>query len=88
MAFCTGPRVLAIDASGDGDFRGVGDVLFSDLTLDGLPDLRFVKGQKIAPLEIQVYPISTYTEVGVRLELQNPDGTWTLKSTDRLLGKE
>lgn len=81
-------RVLAIDASGDGDFRGVGDVLFSDLTLDGLPDLRFVRGQKIAPLEIQVYPLATYTEVGVRLELQNPDGTWTLKSTDRLLGKQ
>lgn len=81
-------KVLAVDATGDGDFRGVGDVIFADGNLDGLPDIRFDKNQRIAELEIQLYPLSTTTEVGVKLELQKRDGTWALSSTDRLLGKQ
>ncbi len=81
-------KVVAVDATGDGDFKGVGDVLFADGNLDGIPDLRFDKGQRVATLEIQLYPISRYDEVGVKLELQQRDGTWSVSATDRLLGKE
>jgi hypothetical protein len=81
-------KVVAVDATGDGDFKGVGDVIFADGNLDGIPDLRFDKGQRVATLEIQLYPISRYDEVGVKLELQQRNGTWTVSATDRLIGKE
>lgn len=81
-------RVLAVDATGDGDFRGVGDVIFADGNLDGSPDVRFDKNQRVAEVEIQVYPLSRQEEIGVNLELQQRDGTWKLSSTDRLIGKE
>lgn len=81
-------RVVAVDATGDGDFRGVGDVIFADGNLDGVPDLRFDKGQRVATLEIQLYPISRYDEVGVKVELQQRNGDWALSATDRLIGNE
>jgi tetratricopeptide (TPR) repeat protein len=81
-------KVLAVDATGDGDFKGVGDVIFADGNLDGSPDLRLDKNQRVAEVEIQVYPLSANTEVGVNLELQKSDGTWVLSATDRLLGKQ
>lgn len=81
-------RVLAIDATGDGDFRGPGDVIFADGNLDGFPDLRFEKSQRVGALEIQLYPLDKYDQVDVRLELQKKDGTWALKSTDRLVGRK
>lgn len=80
-------KVIAVDATGDGDFRGVGDVIFADGNLDGCPDLRFDKNQRVATLEIQVYPSSPGHEIDVRLELQKRDGSWASSATDRLLGK-
>jgi hypothetical protein len=44
--------------------------------------------QRIAELKIQLYPLSTTTKVGVKLELQKRDGAWTLSPNDRLFGKQ
>lgn len=81
-------RVFAVDATGDGDFRGGGDIVVTDGNLDGIPDLRFDQGQRVATLELQVYPQARYEQVEIKLEVQQRDGTWILGATDRLLGKE
>ncbi len=81
-------RVIAVDATGDGDFRGIGDVLFDDRDRDGFPDIAFEPGQTARPVEIQVYPAAKYESVGVNLDLRKPDGTWAPGSADRLIGKE
>jgi tetratricopeptide (TPR) repeat protein len=80
-------RVLAVDATGDGGFSGAGDVIFRDDDLDGMPDLRFAADRPVATLEIQLYPLGSYEEVGARLELRGRDGVWTTGAADRLLGK-
>lgn len=81
-------RVIAVDATGDGDFRGIGDVLFDDRDRDGFPDITFEPGQTARPVEIQVYPIDKYRSVDVNLDLRRPDGSWAPGSADRLIGKE
>lgn len=80
-------RVIAVDATGNGDFRGIGDILFDDKDRDGFPDIGFEKGQAARAVEIQVYPLAGYKLVAVNLELRDPDGTWVTGSIDRLLGK-
>ncbi|MFH1496534.1 MAG: hypothetical protein ABII82_01795, partial [Verrucomicrobiota bacterium] len=81
-------RVIAVDATGDGDFRGIGDVLFEDRDRDGFPDITYAPGQTARPVEIQVYPSGRYPSIDVNLDLRNPDGSWTAGSTDRLIGKD
>jgi len=47
-------RLLAVDADGDGDFRGPGDQVFDDANSNGLPDVLLDSRQNVAALEVFV----------------------------------
>jgi hypothetical protein len=81
-------RVIAVDAIGNGEFRGIGDVIFEDRDRHGFPDIHFERGQIARAVEIQVYPLVSYKLVAVTLELRDPDGNWIAGSIDRLLSKD
>lgn len=75
---------LAVDARGDGDFRGAGDVLWRDDDGDGYPELRLTN-TKEGGVELYVYPSRTDADTEIILEARLPDGLWVPQSTDTIL---
>ena len=80
-------RVLAVDATGDGSFDGVGDVLFVDADRNGFPDVQLDAANPVRAVDVLVYPLSACDETDVRIELLDRQGSWQLQSTDRLFSK-
>lgn len=78
-------EVLAVDAQGDGDFRGAGDVLWRDADNDGHPELRLDPAEE-SGLELYVYPAVPGADVQIALEARGPDGVWRAQTIDTLLG--
>lgn len=81
-------RILAVDATGDGAFNGIGDIVFSDTDRDGMPDLALASAASLTGFEIYVYPSDYMKQVEVTVELQNAAGDWTTATVDRLLPRE
>ena len=79
-------RLLAIDADGDGDFLGRGDLVAVDSNRNNLPDVEFEKGQSNASIILYVKPDdgNTHTELSIRL-LEN--GTWRTDAIDTIKGR-
>ncbi len=80
-------RVLAVDAQGDGSFRGAGDLLWEDWNRDGYPDVAADVDDE-SGLELHVFPQDRAVAVTVRLEGRVGGGDWEVQTTDRLLGDE
>ncbi len=51
-------RLIAVDADGDGDFKGPGDRLLSDRDHDAVPDVKLSANSPIVALELLLYPLS------------------------------
>ena len=75
--------LLAVDAQGDGDFGGIGDVLTRDADLDGYPDT----DRAFQPVVMHVFPVNgqRYVEpLDVALDIRT-GGEWRPIGLDRLV---
>ncbi len=85
-------RLLAIDASGDGRFDGVGDAILRDAGRNGYPDFAVDPDGKIPAIEIHVYPVrkdgEPPEEIVVALDLRAAGGEWMVQAENRLLTEE
>ena len=52
----TGTKLICVDANGDGDFSGKGDLVYQDLNGNGHPDLGLGEGDTLASLTMYVDP--------------------------------
>ena len=51
-------RLIAIDADGDGEFKGAGDRLLTDRDHDAVPDVKLSANSPVVALELLLYPLS------------------------------
>jgi len=83
-------KLLAIEANGDGDFDGPGDVLYADEDSNGFPDFVLDRNHDTASFELLVYPASSSprkkSEVEIRLFVER-DRAWVEQAIDRLVLK-
>ena len=80
-------ELLAIDANGDGDFDGSGDVLFADADADGYPDFKLGPGRDVAAFELLVYPAAGPIPASHELEItlwHREAGVWIADAVDVL----
>jgi tetratricopeptide (TPR) repeat protein len=86
----TSRALLAIDAQGDGDFRGAGDVLYADLDSNTYPDFQMSGSLDVRDLELLVFPQHRHArparEIQVTLSFQHGTG-WEPQATNRLIIK-
>lgn len=78
---------LAVDARGDGDFLGAGDVLWRDADHDGHPELRPAPADT-GGVELYVYPSRRDTDIRLTLEARQPDGDWRPQAVDTVLAAD
>jgi|GEM_PF-2058504 len=52
-----GRQWLALDADGDGSYRGPADAVVADADHSGYPDIEFSAGKEVAALEVRLYPL-------------------------------
>jgi tetratricopeptide (TPR) repeat protein len=83
-------KLLAIDADGDGNFDGPGDVLYVDEDGNGFPDFALSKERDLATFELLVYsaPRTTHGqgEIEIRLLIEE-NNVWVEQAIDRLMVK-
>jgi tetratricopeptide (TPR) repeat protein len=83
-------QLLAVDANGDGDFSGIGDVVFRDNNRDGFPDLPLAPDGDFAALLIFVFPEAgggTLEEMTVEVDLLQ-EGGWRPAGTNQFIPHE
>jgi len=83
-------KLLAIDATGDGDFDGPGDVLYADEDGNGFPDFVLGPEHDVAGFELLVYPASSASCNGSPIDIRllvEENGDWVEQAVDRLVGK-
>lgn len=69
--------LLAVDAEGDGDFRGPRDQLLSDQDGDGFPDVAFDPDKPVAALELRLFPLPGQPPAELDLSLSlREDAAW------------
>jgi tetratricopeptide (TPR) repeat protein len=81
-------KLLAIDATGDGNFDGAGDVLYVDEDGNGFPDFVFGPDREAASFELLVYPASRANRRASQVEisvLTEEDGDWVEQAADVVL---
>jgi tetratricopeptide (TPR) repeat protein len=84
-------KLLAIDATGDGDFDGPGDVLYGDKGGNGFPDFVLDKERDVIGFELLVYPESGTGRRASQIEISllvEENGDWVEQAVDRLVVKQ
>jgi hypothetical protein len=74
-------RLLAIDAEGDGDFAGDGDVLVHDVNRDRFPDITLSRENNVGAVELVVFPLpetSGTVEVALSFHTRKPSLAWKM----------
>jgi tetratricopeptide (TPR) repeat protein len=80
-------KLLAVDASGDGDFEDAGDVLGVDTDGDGYPDFVLSPEQDVARFELLAYPTMRTNSVPKEIEItlwRRESGAWVDDAVDVL----
>jgi hypothetical protein len=81
-------KLLAIDATGDGNFDGAGDVLYADEDGNGFPEFVFGQDRAAVSFELLVYPASrtsrNASQIGISL-LVEEDRDWVEQAADVLM---
>jgi hypothetical protein len=80
-------RLLAVDATGNGDFTGSGDLVFRDNNRDGFPDLRLSAEDDFAALLLFGFPepdLSGVEALEVTVDLFD-DGEWRPAGRNRFI---
>jgi tetratricopeptide (TPR) repeat protein len=83
-------KLLAIDADGDGNFDGPGDVLYVDEDGNGFPEFVMSKERDIASFELLVYPAPrtdhSQGEIEISLLIEE-NHAWVEQAVDKLMMK-
>jgi hypothetical protein len=84
-------KLLAIDATGDGNFDGPGDVLYADQDGNGFPDFVLDKERDVIGFELLVYPESGTGRRASQIEISllvEENGGWVEQAVDSLVVKQ
>lgn len=75
--------LLAVDATGDGNFSSAGDAVYRDSARDGYPDLPLSTTEDVAALLIYLFPEDGFSDrdLTVEVDLQE-EGQWRVASTN------
>ena len=83
-------KLLAIDATGDGNFDGPGDVLYADEDGNGFPEFLLGRDHDAISFELLVYPAMRINGAASRIGISvlvEEDGNWVEQAGDVLLMK-
>lgn len=81
-------KLLAIDATGDGNFDGPGDVLYADEDGNGFPEFVLGQDRDAVSFELLVYPASRTNRNASQIEISllvEENGNWVEQAADRLM---
>ena len=70
--------LIAVDADGDGTFRGLGDSIATDVDADGFPDLPADAATGLGEIEILIFPLPgaapATRDARIELQVKSPAG--------------
>ncbi|MCP5537626.1 MAG: hypothetical protein H7A51_15510 [Akkermansiaceae bacterium] len=82
-------RIVCVDATGDGDFSGSGDMTMQDFNRNRLPDLKLADSGNEQRFRAFIRPANEIPKEGITLSLQiREGGKWVKISEDRLLARD
>lgn len=79
--------LIAIDASGRGTFRNLGDQVYADADGDGFPELSRTDEKSGVSLELRVYPLKKNQpgKIEIKVSVKTDDNQWEGQAIDELI---
>ncbi|MEM9479627.1 MAG: tetratricopeptide repeat protein [Verrucomicrobiota bacterium] len=77
-------KLLAVDANGDGEFSGAGDLLTADRNFEGYPDVTLTTSRSSEVVEFHVFVEGNEEDISLEFQLKGSDSEWNTEAISTL----